>query len=142
MAIIGTELSHLNRLRQLLSVTGLVAEKSLKEKTGKEKKMAEEYRTEKDSMGEVKVPKSAYYGAQTQRAVENFPVSGIGFPPRFIRVFVFRFNLGPPATPARYGFDRSYTAGTPSSPTRFSSIQDKMAKAKTIMDARAIQAQR
>jgi fumarate hydratase class II len=36
-------------------------------------------------MGEVKVPKSAYYGAQTQRAVENFPVSGITFPPRFIR---------------------------------------------------------
>ena len=46
---------------------------------------AQEYRIERDSMGEVKVPKSAYYGAQTQRAVENFPVSGIGFPPRFIR---------------------------------------------------------
>ena len=45
----------------------------------------QEYRVEKDSMGEVKVPKTAYYGAQTQRAVENFPVSGIGFPPRFIR---------------------------------------------------------
>jgi len=45
----------------------------------------QEFRIEKDSMGEVKVPKSAYYGAQTQRAVENFPVSGIGFPPRFIR---------------------------------------------------------
>ena len=48
--------------------------------------MAEqEYRIERDSMGEVKVPKSAYYGAQTQRAVENFPISGIGFPARFIR---------------------------------------------------------
>jgi len=46
---------------------------------------AQEYRIERDSMGEVKVPKSAYYGAQTRRAVENFPVSGIGFPPRFIR---------------------------------------------------------
>ncbi len=45
----------------------------------------QEYRVEKDSMGEVKVPKDAYYGAQTQRAVENFPISGIGFPPRFIR---------------------------------------------------------
>jgi fumarate hydratase class II len=45
----------------------------------------EEYRIEKDSMGEVKVPKAAYYGAQTQRAVENFPVSGRGFPPVFIR---------------------------------------------------------
>ena len=43
------------------------------------------FRTERDSMGEVKVPRDAYYGAQTQRAVENFPISGIGFPPQFIR---------------------------------------------------------
>jgi fumarate hydratase class II len=43
-----------------------------------------EYRIERDSMGEVRVPKGAYYGAQTQRAVENFPVSGVGFPPMFI----------------------------------------------------------
>lgn len=35
-----------------------------------------EFRTEKDSMGNVQVPAQAYYGAQTQRAVENFPVSG------------------------------------------------------------------
>jgi len=35
-----------------------------------------DYRVEKDSMGEVKVPAQAYFGAQTQRAVENFPVSG------------------------------------------------------------------
>ncbi|WP_437188415.1 class II fumarate hydratase [Planctomicrobium sp. SH668] len=35
-----------------------------------------EFRIEKDSMGEVKVPAQAYFGAQTQRAVENFPVSG------------------------------------------------------------------
>jgi len=34
------------------------------------------YRTEKDSLGEKKVPAAAYYGVQTQRAVENFPVSG------------------------------------------------------------------
>jgi len=34
------------------------------------------FRTEHDSMGEVQVPADAYYGAQTQRAVENFPVSG------------------------------------------------------------------
>jgi fumarate hydratase, class II len=47
--------------------------------------MTKEYRIERDSMGEVRVPKEAYYGAQTQRAVENFPISGIGFPPRFIR---------------------------------------------------------
>ncbi|MFO0870457.1 MAG: class II fumarate hydratase [Pirellulales bacterium] len=35
-----------------------------------------ELRTERDSMGEVQVPAAAYYGAQTQRAVENFPISG------------------------------------------------------------------
>lgn len=43
-----------------------------------------EFRTEKDSMGEVMVPKNAYYGAQTQRAVDNFPVSGIKFSRGFI----------------------------------------------------------
>ena len=35
------------------------------------------FRTEKDSMGEVKVPAEAYYGVQTMRAIENFPISGI-----------------------------------------------------------------
>ncbi len=44
-----------------------------------------EFRVEKDSMGEVKVPAQAYYGAQTQRAVENFPISGMPLPPRLIR---------------------------------------------------------
>src|SRR3989442_15282374 len=44
-----------------------------------------ESRIEKDSMGEVKVPAKAYYGAQTQRAVENFPVSGQPLPARLIR---------------------------------------------------------
>ncbi len=38
------------------------------------------YRTEKDSMGELKVPADALYGAQTQRAVENFPISGLTLP--------------------------------------------------------------
>ena len=42
------------------------------------------YRIEKDTMGEVKVPRDALYGAQTQRAVENFPVSGRPMPPAFI----------------------------------------------------------
>ena len=45
----------------------------------------EEYRTEKDSMGEVAVPATAYYGAQTQRAVVNFEVSELRFPRPFIR---------------------------------------------------------
>ncbi len=38
--------------------------------------MSIKYRIEKDSMGEVKVPKDALFGAQTQRAIENFPISG------------------------------------------------------------------
>ncbi|MEM8487716.1 MAG: class II fumarate hydratase [Bacteroidota bacterium] len=42
------------------------------------------YRIEKDSLGEVKVPADAKYGAQTQRAADNFPISGIRFPRRFI----------------------------------------------------------
>ncbi|MGD2270317.1 MAG: class II fumarate hydratase [Desulfobacterales bacterium] len=41
-------------------------------------------RKEKDSLGPVSVPASAYYGAQTQRATENFPISGITFQPEFI----------------------------------------------------------
>jgi fumarate hydratase class II len=40
-----------------------------------------EYRIEHDTMGEVRVPKSALYAAQTQRAVENFPISGSGLEP-------------------------------------------------------------
>src|SRR5512134_1141273 len=43
-----------------------------------------EYRIEKDSMGEVRVPREALWGAQTQRAVENFPISGLRFPRSFI----------------------------------------------------------
>ena len=46
--------------------------------------MSSEYRIEKDSMGEVKVPQSALYGAQTQRAIDNFKISGDVFPPEFI----------------------------------------------------------
>ena len=43
------------------------------------------YRDEKDSMGTVRVPVDAYYGSQTQRAVENFPISGLRFPAEFIQ---------------------------------------------------------
>jgi fumarate hydratase class II len=43
-----------------------------------------DFRIEKDSLGEVEVPAAAYYGAQTERARRNFPVSGLRFPRRFI----------------------------------------------------------
>ena len=47
--------------------------------------MADTYRTEKDSLGEMQVPADALYGPQTQRAVENFPISGQRFGRRFIQ---------------------------------------------------------
>jgi len=43
------------------------------------------FRTEKDSMGQLQVPEDAVYGAQTQRAVDNFPISGITLPAAFIQ---------------------------------------------------------
>ena len=42
------------------------------------------YRIEKDSMGELKVPEDALWGAQTQRAVDNFPISGLVMPRAFV----------------------------------------------------------
>ena len=47
--------------------------------------MTKKYRIEKDSLGEVRVPTEALYGAQTQRAVDNFAISGFTMPARFIR---------------------------------------------------------
>ncbi len=44
-----------------------------------------DFRIERDSMGELKVPAKALYGAQTQRAVQNFPISGLRMPREFIR---------------------------------------------------------
>jgi fumarate hydratase, class II len=46
---------------------------------------AQDYRIEKDSMGELRVPADALWGAQTQRAVENFPISGRPMPAEFVR---------------------------------------------------------
>lgn len=45
----------------------------------------EEYRVENDTMGQVKVPSSVYYGATTVRGIENFPISGLRFQKEFIR---------------------------------------------------------
>jgi len=42
------------------------------------------YRVEHDPLGDVKVPETAYFGAQTQRAVENFPISGLSAPPELV----------------------------------------------------------
>ena len=47
--------------------------------------MTDDFRTEHDSMGEVRVPAEALWRAQTQRAVENFPISGTPLEPRLVR---------------------------------------------------------
>jgi len=47
--------------------------------------MSEDYRTEQDSLGEIQVPADAYWGAQTQRAIQNFPISDATFGRRFVR---------------------------------------------------------
>jgi fumarate hydratase class II len=52
--------------------------------TSERESMSEDVRVEKDSLGEVEVPAEALYGAQTQRAVDNFPISGRGFGRRMI----------------------------------------------------------
>ncbi|HET7435167.1 MAG TPA: aspartate ammonia-lyase [Thermoanaerobaculia bacterium] len=46
-------------------------------------------RIEKDTLGDVRVPAEALWGAQTQRAVENYPISGLREHPTFIRAFIF-----------------------------------------------------
>ena len=57
------------------------------------KKSKKGYRIEKDSLGEVYVPRNALYGAQTQRAVENFPISGIKMDFPFTNSFVDALGL-------------------------------------------------
>ena len=46
--------------------------------------MTTDYRIEKDSLGEVRVPAGAYWGAQTQRAIHNFPITGLRPYPAFV----------------------------------------------------------
>ena len=57
------------------------------------KKSKKGYRVEKDSLGEVYVPRNALYGAQTQRAVENFPISGIKMDFPFTNSFIDALGL-------------------------------------------------
>jgi fumarate hydratase, class II len=68
--------------------------------------MTAEFRVEHDSMGELQVPAAALWGAQTQRAVNNFPISGLTMPPAFVRALglikwaAARTNLGLGLLPA------------------------------------------
>jgi len=47
--------------------------------------MTADFRTERDSMGELEVPANVRWGAQTQRAINNFPISGLRMPAQFVR---------------------------------------------------------
>ena len=67
-------------MRHHRCVTGSILEVTTMDKA----KAQSDHRIERDSMGEVRVPAHALYGAQTQRAVENFTISGLRFPPVFI----------------------------------------------------------
>ena len=67
------------------------------------------YRVESDSMGKMRVPADAYYGAQTARAVENFPVSGRTLPREFIRAMGL-VKLAAAQTNAELGFLKKNTA--------------------------------
>ena len=73
------------------------------------------FRTERDSMGELKVPAKALYGAQTQRAVDNFPVSGLTMPREFIRALGLIKSAAAEANVKLGHLDKaSAKAGTPS----------------------------
>ena len=61
---------------------------STRPRTGSGKLSAVSFRKERDTLGEVRVPDDALYGAQTQRAVENYPISGLREHPLFIRAFI------------------------------------------------------
>lgn len=63
----------------------------------------ENYRIERDSMGELKVPENALYGAQTMRAINNFPVSGKPLPEGFIRALIM---IKASAAKANIGLDQ------------------------------------
>jgi len=67
------------------------------------------FRTERDSMGELQVPAQALWGAQTQRAVDNFPISGYRMPRAFIRA-VALIKQAAAAANARLGLLDSETA--------------------------------
>src|SRR5512142_860374 len=66
------------------------------------KKSGARTRVERDTLGEVTVPASALYGAQTARAVENFPISGLRAHPAFVDATV-RVKLAAARTNARLG---------------------------------------
>ena len=84
--------------------------------------MASSFRTERDSMGELKVPAEALWGAQTQRAVQNFPISGVSMP----REFIAALALVKQAAARCVCAPHSASAGTLSSPMLSRSVRKEL----------------
>ncbi|UCD89281.1 MAG: class II fumarate hydratase [Desulfobacterales bacterium] len=68
------------------------------------------FREEKDTMGTVRVPEEAYYGPQTQRALENFSISGLTLPPVFIHALALIKQCSAKVNKDLEGLDRSVAA--------------------------------
>ena len=90
-----------------------------------------EYRTERDSMGEVQVPARAYYGAQTQRAVENFPISGRPLPPPLIHA-LGRVKLAC----ARANHDLGKLTGSGKTPLKSEQVEALVAACSEVADGK------
>ena len=67
-------------------------------------------RVERDSLGTKRVPASAYYGIQTLRAVENFPISGLRLHPEMIRAYAYIKKAAAAANGAVRGLSRRHAA--------------------------------
>src|SRR5436189_4737060 len=66
-----------------------------------------DFRTERDSLGELDVPADAYYGVQTARAVENFPISGLRAQPDLVTATILIKKAAAEANAALGRLDRA-----------------------------------
>lgn len=88
-------------------------------------------RIERDSMGEIEVPESAYYGAQTQRAVDNFPISGWTMPPEMIRAMgTVKYACGVANR------DLGKLTGTGKNPLTDAQVDSMLAAARDVIDGK------
>ena len=88
-------------------------------------------RTERDSMGEIQVPESAYYGAQTQRAVDNFPVSGWTMPPEMIHAMgLVKYACG------IANRDLGKLTGSGKNPLSDAQVESMLAAARDVIDGK------
>ncbi len=90
-----------------------------------------DFRIERDTMGEVRLPAKAYYGAQTQRAVENFPISGRALPAELIHAL----GLVKWAA-AAVNRDLGRLAASPKSPLGDRQVEALLAAAREVADGR------